>query len=124
MARHDKTCANCADAFTTRWRKQLFCEECQIIRALDWGLKACNCDFCGTEFWPLKKTYTRCPACTERLRVSKSTVSPCPRCQKPIRTAAGTDKWCLGCVTATKKDRQAYLNHLVKRLDAKLKETV
>lgn len=123
MARHDKTCRQCTEPFATRWRKQEYCEECQILRALNWGLAPCNCETCDRKYWPLKKTHTQCPSCNQITTITSKTVSPCHTCGEPIRTAPGLTRACLACVTKSEHSRKQYHKHLRKRLDEKLKET-
>lgn len=119
MAQHSKTCAQCDEDFTTRWRKSLYCHECQILRSLEWGLKPCNCEVCGKKYWPIKKTYVKCPECQELLTFSKIPVTDCVRCHEQHASVPGTSKWCLRCVSESQKTRRMYHDQLRKNLAAK-----
>ena len=108
MAARTVTCKNCGTTFTTRFKVQVYCSHCQILRDLNFGMKNRDCVACGTNFWPIRNTYRVCSKCIEATPRAATQQVQCGHCGAPGRAVPGTDKICLGCVEANEKIRNQY----------------
>ena len=108
MSVRELTCENCGAKCRTRFALQKYCEGCQVLRDLNYGLGERACVSCGDKFWPIRNTYKLCSECSLASPGNKALIHECPHCGRPGRRVPGTEKACLRCVSTDKKVRDRY----------------
>jgi len=108
MAATERPCVNCGTVYKSRFVKQLYCHQCQILRDLNFGMGSRKCDTCAATFWPIRNSYRTCPSCMQSTPRATTQKVECNFCSTPGRAVPGTDKACLTCVSSTQEFRNNY----------------
>jgi len=97
-------------------KNRRYCGACQALRDLNFrpGMK-CDCDTCGTTFWPYRTSHTRCYKCAI-FNYDSSENPECARCKQHYRTAPGLSDTCCACVTSSKDTQEGYRRALALRI--------
>lgn len=118
-----KICESCSDSYSTSWKRQKFCGECQVLRdtrVRAWFFRqATACAECATATYPIRSDWKICAACARPAELP-APAPACAHCDKRHRIAPGMKNTCVRCIQQAPEWRDAYIKKLRERFKAKI----